>query len=428
MPAVVIAGAQWGDEGKGKIVDLLGRRAHFVVRFQGGNNAGHTLVVDGVKTVLHLVPSGVLQPSAACVIGPGVVVDPSVFAKELQLLSDRGLLDDTSRLKVSGNSALIMPYHCALDRAREGARAAKIGTTGRGIGPTYEDVASRRSIPMNALQDVEDLHARVEQVLPEKNAILAHYGAKTFTSSEVVDHVMTYASRIVPHIAETGQLIDQALIKGSKVLFEGAQGALLDVVHGTVPYVTSSHTVGAAACTGTGIGPNRISRVLGVAKAYVTRVGGGPMPTAIGGEKEEKLRQLGGEFGATTGRPRRCGWLDLPALRYAVRISGITELALTKLDVLSGLGDLKICTAYRLHGETLAHGIFPAADGLQQVEPVFETVPGWDQDISHIRKEGHLPKAAQEYITRIEEELGVRITILSVGADREATLQRGFEF
>ncbi|MEC8023846.1 MAG: adenylosuccinate synthetase, partial [Myxococcota bacterium] len=327
-----------------------------------------------------------------------------------------------------GNSALIMPYHCALDRAREGARAVKIGTTGRGIGPTYEDVASRRSIPINALQDVEDLHARVEQVLPEKNAILTHYGAKTFTASEVVDNVMTYASRITPHIAQTGQLIDQALTDGSKVLFEGAQGALLDVVHGTVPYVTSSHTIGAAACTGTGIGPNRISRVLGIAKAYVTRVGGGPMPTAIGGEKEEKLRQLGGEFGATTGRPRRCGWLDLPALRYAVRISGITELALTKLDVLSALGDLKICTAYRLHGETLAPGIFPAADGLQQVEPVFETVPGWDQDISHIRKEGNLPKAAQEYIARIEDELGVPITILSVGADRDATLLRGFEF
>ena len=424
MPAVVIAGAQWGDEGKGKVVDLLGHQADLVVRFQGGNNAGHTLVVNGEKTVLHLVPSGVLQPETRCVIASGVVVDPEVLAKELALLTTRGLLNDKTRLRISENAALILPYHRALDAAREGARTSKIGTTGRGIGPTYEDVSSRRSIPMRALLNPSDLRERIERVLPEKNAILAYYGADTYTVDDIVEYAMRHQAQIAPHIGETGHLVDAALAAGENVLFEGAQGALLDVLHGTVPYVTSSHTIGAAACTGTGIGAHRIDKVLGITKAYVTRVGGGPMPTLIGGEKEENLRRLGGEFGATTGRPRRCGWLDLPALRYAVRISGVTELALTKLDVLSGLGDLKICTGYKLDGTALTPGILPTAHDLDRVEPDYVTVPGWDEDISEIRDEAALPETAKQYLAFIERELGVPITLLSVGPDREATLIR----
>jgi adenylosuccinate synthase len=424
MPAVVIAGAQWGDEGKGKVVDLLSQQADLVVRFQGGNNAGHTLVVNGEKTVLHLVPSGVLQPDTRCVIASGVVIDPEVLSKELTLLAERDLLQNKERLRISENAALILPYHRALDAAREGARKAKIGTTGRGIGPTYEDVASRRSIPVRTILDSNELRERVAKVLPEKNAILSYYGADTFTVDEIVEYALRHAAQIAPHISETGNLVDSALATGQKVLFEGAQGALLDVLHGTVPYVTSSHTIGAAACTGTGIGAHRLDKVLGIAKAYVTRVGGGPLPTLIGGAQEEKLRQLGGEYGATTGRPRRCGWLDLPSLQYAVRISGITELALTKLDVLSGLGDLKVCTAYRLDGQRLPAGVLPPVADLRRVEAEYITAAGWKEDISMVREESELPATAQQYLAFIEKELGIPITLLSVGADRDATLIR----
>jgi len=370
MAGVVIVGAQWGDEGKGKIVDLFAREAQLVVRFQGGNNAGHTLVVGGEKTVLHLVPSGVLHETATCLIGSGVVIDPGVLAEEISLLEGRGLLSDPDRLRISHGASLIMPYHKAIDLAREASRGArKIGTTGRGIGPAYEDNASRRGIPARALRDVEDLRARVEAVLPEKNAVLAYYGQREMTVDEVVGAVMSYSGSLVRHVCETGAMVDEALAAGKRVLFEGAQGVLLDVLHGTVPFVTSSHTVAAAACTGAGVGPKRIDRVLGISKAYLTRVGSGPMPTGIGGDLEEEIRAAGNEYGATTGRPRRCGWLDLAGLRYAIRVGGITELAVTKLDVLSGQKTLRVCVAYKLADGTELREMPPYPDLIEAPSP-----------------------------------------------------------
>ncbi|MFT7624772.1 MAG: adenylosuccinate synthase [Myxococcota bacterium] len=425
MPAAVIVGAQWGDEGKGKIVDLLSAEAEVVVRFQGGNNAGHTLVVDGQKTVLHLVPSGVLHASATCVIGPGVVIDPAVLASEVALLKGRGLLDNPKRLMISSGASLIMPYHKAIDHAREAARGKqKIGTTGRGIGPAYEDNASRRGIPTRALRNPSDLRARIAAVLPEKNAILAHYGADTFTLDEVVDAARANEDAVLPYIGDVGQLVDGVLSRGGKVLFEGAQGVLLDVLHGTVPYVTSSHTVGAAACTGTGVGPGRINRILGIAKAYLTRVGGGPFPTEIGGELEESIREAGGEYGATTGRPRSCGWLDLAGLRYAIRVGGITELAVTKLDVLSGQPSLQVCVAYRLADGTEVPEMPPYADELVTATPIYRTVPGWSEDLKNVRADADLPATTRAYLDLIASETGVPVTILGVGAERGETLIR----
>jgi len=429
MPAIVVVGAQWGDEGKGKVVDLLGQEARYVVRFQGGNNAGHTLVVEGQKTVLHLVPSGVLNPRTTCCIGSGVVVDPGVLTAELQLLRNRGLLENPERVAVSTGAALIMPYHKALDVAREAAAGdSKIGTTKRGIGPTYEDIASRRSIPTRAICDIDDLRNRVSQALPEKNALLAHYGQPKMTVNAVVDEVMTFADSIRPHLSDCGAVLDNAIRNGERVLFEGAQGALLDVTHGTVPYVTSSHTVSAAACTGSGIGPLRLHSVLGIAKAYVTRVGSGPLPTAIGGEIEDQVRQTGGEFGATTGRPRRCAWLDLAALRYAVRVNGITELAVTKLDVLSGIDSLKVATAYRLADGSLVQEMPTQVEILKSAEPVYREVPGWSGDLGSIRRDADLPAATRAYIDLIAAETGVPVSIISLGADREETLVRRHPF
>ena len=425
MPGVAIVGAQWGDEGKGKVVDLLAREAEYVVRFQGGNNAGHTLVAGGVKTVLHLVPSGILQPTTVCAIGSGVVIDPAVLSEELALLAERGLLDNPERLRISHSAALIMPYHRALDKAREAARGSrKIGTTGRGIGPTYEDTASRRGIPTRALRDVDNLRARVEAVLPEKNALLRHYGADTISLDEVIDQVRPFAKAVVPYLDEVGRRMDRAIAEGKRVLFEGAQGILLDVLHGTVPYVTSSHTVAAAACTGTGIGPHRLHRVLGIAKAYVTRVGAGPLPTTINGPLEEELRQAGREFGATTGRPRRCAWLDLAALRYAIRVGGITELAVTKLDVLSGLDSLKVAVNYRLADGSVVNEMPPTPDELEGAEPIYRAVEGWSEDLQGVKSDADLPATTRAYLDLIASETGVPISILSIGADREETLIR----
>ncbi len=426
MPSVVIVGAQWGDEGKGKIVDLLSQDADLVVRFQGGNNAGHTLVIDGEKTVLHLVPSGVLHPSARCVIAAGVVLDPSVLAGEIELLQGRGLLNETEgRLHISRSATVIMPYHKALDHAREAARGAKkIGTTGRGIGPAYEDVASRRAIPTRALLSTQDLKERIERVLPEKNCLLAHYGSQTMEVEQVMEEVLAYADAIVPWLDDTGPLVDRALAGGKRVLFEGAQGTLLDVLHGTVPYVTSSHTIAAAACTGTGLGPKRIGAVIGIAKAYVTRVGGGPFPTGIGGDLEEQVRAAGGEYGATTGRPRRCGWLDLAALRYAVRVNGLTELAVTKLDVLSGMDEIQVCVAYRgPNGEELRE-MPPSPDTLKDATPIYRTVPGWHGALGTIRRDSDLPAGTRAYLDLITAETGVPVSIVGLGADRKETLVR----
>ena len=425
MGAVVIVGAQWGDEGKGKIVDLLAREAALVVRFQGGNNAGHTLVVDGQKTVLHLVPSGVLHADTTCLIGAGVVIDPAVMAKEVALLESRGLLENRERLKVSWGANLIMPYHTAIDLAREEAKGKdKIGTTGRGIGPCYEDTASRRGIPTRALLNMADLAARIERVLPEKNAILAHYGKPAMTVAGVLEQILPYKEAITPYVADTGAMVAAELSRGGRVLFEGAQGVLLDVLHGTVPFVTSSHTIAAAACTGVGVGPSQITRVLGITKAYVTRVGGGPFPTQIGGEEEEAIRAAGGEYGATTGRPRRCGWLDLPALRYAIRVGGITELALTKLDVLSGRPTLKVATAYRMADGTEVEEMVPYPDLLEGAVPIYRDVRGWAEDLKGVSHDADLPAATRAYLDMITAETGVPVSILGVGADRADTLVR----
>ena len=430
MPGIVVIGAQWGDEGKGKIVDRLAQDADIVVRYQGGNNAGHTLVTGDQKTVLHLVPSGILHQRTRCLIGPGVVMDPVVLARELTALTARGLLREGGdpRFMISQHASLILSVHRLLDQAREAAAdssgAGKIGTTGRGIGPTYEDLAGRRAVPARALANPDDLRARVAAILPEKNALLAFYGLPPVTVEEVVEPVLGAAPTLVPFLGRVGPVVDAALDAGSTVLFEGAQGTLLDVLHGTVPFVTSSYTVAGAACVGTGVGPGRIDRVIGIAKAYVTRVGGGPLPTAIGGELEERIRAVGQEYGATTGRPRRCGWLDLAALRYAVRLNSISELALTKLDILSGLETLQVCVAYRLpNGQELEElPVFP--EELQRCTPIFRTVPGWLEPIGHIRRFEDLPRATLDYLELVADVTQARVTIVGVGADRDATLFR----
>ncbi|MBT9559087.1 MAG: adenylosuccinate synthase [Myxococcales bacterium] len=427
MPGIVILGAQWGDEGKGKVVDHLAASADVVVRYQGGNNAGHTLVVGGQKTVLHLVPSGILHPKTRCLVGPGVVLDPAVLAREVKALEARGLLDlrnPGERLVVSQHAALILDVHRELDQAREAVAGGRIGTTGRGIGPAYEDVAGRRSVPARALKDPEDLRARIAAILPEKNALLAHYGRPTMTVEQLMAPLLEAAPAIVPLLGKVGPLVEAALDRDETVLFEGAQGTLLDVLHGTVPYVTSSHTTTGAVCTGTGIGPGRLGRIVGLAKAYVTRVGGGPLPTAIGGELEDRIRAIGQEFGATTGRPRRCGWLDLAALRYAVRLNGITELAVTKLDVLTGIGPLRVCVGYRRAdgSETEEMPIFP--EELETSAPIYRTVAGWDEPIHLARRFEDLPRSVHEYLELIADVAGAPVTIVGVGPDREATLVR----
>lgn len=428
MPGIVVIGAQWGDEGKGKVIDRLAQDADMVVRYQGGNNAGHTLVIGDTKTVLHLVPSGILNERARCLIGPGVVMDPVILAGELRALAARGALGEpgSGRLVISQHASLILSVHRALDQARErAAEENKIGTTGRGIGPAYEDLAGRRAVPARALADERDLRARVSALLPEKNALLAHYGAPTMTVDEVVAPILEVAQTLVPYLGPVGQQVDAALDAGAVVLFEGAQGTLLDVLHGTVPFVTSSYTVAGAACVGTGVGPGRIDRVIGIAKAYVTRVGGGPLPTAIGGELEETLRAHGNEYGATTGRPRRCGWLDLAALRYAVRLNTISELAITKLDVLSGLPTLQVCVGYRLPDGTEFDELPVFPEELERCTPIFRTVAGWSESIGHIRSFDALPQATRDYLTLVEDVTQAPVTMIGVGADRDATIFRG---
>jgi len=429
MPAAVIVGAQWGDEGKGKIVDLLSEKADIVARFQGGNNAGHTLVVKGETTVLHLVPSGILHPTTTCVIGPGVVIDPAVLAQEVALLNERNLLSDPTRLQISESATVIMPYHKRLDHAREQAAGdRKIGTTGRGIGPAYEDIAGRRAIHTRLLQHPEELRNRIARVLPEKNALFQHFGQEPMEVDAVAEEVLAYRSTLIPHLSNTGALIDNALAQNKNVLLEGAQGTLLDVIHGTVPFVTSSHTIASAACSGSGIGPKHLTSVIGIAKAYVTRVGAGPFPTGMGGDLEESVRAAGGEYGATTGRPRRCGWLDLPALRYAVRVNGLTELAFTKLDVLSGQPTLKVATAYRLPGGQITQEIPAAADLLAASEALYEELPGWTEDLTGIQSEDDLPDNARAYMAFVSSEIGIPITSVGIGPGRGQTVLKSSPF
>jgi adenylosuccinate synthase len=413
VPATVIVGAQWGDEGKGKIVDLLAQDSDLVCRYQGGPNAGHTIVVDGETYKIRQIPSGVLR-GKTCVIGAGCVVDPEVFLTEIDELESRGL--STADVHLSAEAHVIMPWHVVIDRASE-RRLGKlqIGTTRRGIGPCYADKAARLGIRVQDLLDAKILRQKIEVALAEKNVWLERvYGVPPLALEEIAGRLESLAQRIRPFVADTSLLVDRALREGREVLLEGAQGTLLDLDHGTYPFVTSSSTVAANAATGVGIGPNRIDRVLGVAKAYVTRVGEGPFPTEIEGPDQERVRELGGEFGTVTGRERRCGWLDLVALRYAVRLNGITSLALTKLDVLSPFGELPICVAYRLRDGSVTDE-FPAHQSdFHHCRPVYETLPGWNAPISD-----GLPDAARSYVAFVEQALDVEITLVGTGAERE---------
>ncbi len=424
MSATVVIGAQWGDEGKGKIVDLLADRSDVVVRFQGGNNAGHTIVTDDETYKLHVIPSGILSPGTLCVIGNGTVVDPGGLCTEIDQLQARDI--DLSGLRLSGNCHLIMPYHVMLDGAAEMKLGRfSIGTTRRGIGPCYQDKAARVGIRAQDLLDPKILVRKLEIALEAKNEVLEKlYDAPRLDPAAVAEEQLAYAERLKPFIADTSLLIDQAITGGRSVLFEGAQGTMLDIDHGTYPFVTSSNPIAGAACTGAGVGPTRISRVLGVAKAYVTRVGEGPFPTELDDAIGEQITTRGKEFGTTTGRQRRSGWLDLVALRYAVRLSGITELALTKLDVLSGFPTVRVCQEYETrdgerlrempYHQTVFHGC----------RPVYTDLPGWEDDIEGCRERSALPAAARDYVDAIGDALGIPVTLIGTGQGREDVIQQ----
>jgi len=424
MPAIVLLGAQWGDEGKGKVTDLLGSRVDYVVRFSGGNNAGHTVVTpDGQKFALHLMPSGALHPNAVTVIGNGVVVDPKVLLAEMDGLTERGV--DVSRLLLSADAHLIMPHHRALDRVVERYLGnARIGTTGRGIGPAYGDKVARMGIRVQDLLDPGILRQKLELVLREKNQILFKvYNRKGFDVGAVVEEYLTYAERLKPFIADTRLVLHKALEEGKSVLMEGAQATLLDLDHGTYPFVTSSNPTAGGACVGTGIPPTRIGRVIGVIKAYTTRVGSGPFPTELHDDMGEHLRKMGGEYGTTTGRPRRCGWFDAVIGRYAVRVNGITDLVVTKLDILSGLDQVPICVGYEIDGKRY-EDMPMTQTAFHHATPVYEYHPGWWEDIGKARQFTELPENAQRYIHRLEELCGVRVSMIGVGPGREENIIR----
>ncbi len=416
---VVIVGAQWGDEGKGKIVDILSEKADVIVRFQGGNNAGHTVIVGGDKFIFHLVPSGVLHAGKACVIGDGVVVDPEVLIEEIEVLKGKGLFRPKDFL-VSKDAHLIMPYHKKLDVAREKLRGSnKIGTTGRGIGPAYEDKISRCGIKCGDLLNESDFRAKLKSNLLEKNHYLKNIlHEEGFELQKIYHSYMAMAASIGPYIKNTSKFLDDAIKDKKNILFEGAQGTLLDIDHGTYPFVTSSNTVAGQAATGSGIGPSRLDAVIGITKAYATRVGEGPFPTELKGEEAARLREQGGEYGATTGRPRRCGWFDAVAVRYSTRINGLDGLVVTKLDVLDNLKEINVCTGYKYGGKLIDD--FPTECSiLFKCEPVYETIPGWLESTQGVKSFKKLPKKAQAYIKRLEELTGVEVIIVSVGANRE---------
>jgi adenylosuccinate synthase len=420
----VIVGAQWGDEGKGKIVDLLAQHSDLVCRYQGGPNAGHTIVVDGECFKFHHMPSGILH-GKECVLGAGCVIDPEVFVRELDELEARRIPTDVVRL--SGEAHLIMPWHVAIDRGTERRLGdLQIGTTRRGIGPAYADKAARLGIRVQDLLDAKILRQKIEVALAEKNVWLERvYGSEPLELEELASRYEGFAQRLRPYIADTSLLVDRALRRGKLVLLEGAQGTLLDLDHGTYPFVTASSTVAGAAAIGIGIGPNRIESILGVAKAYVTRVGEGPFPTEIEGGDQERVRALGAEFGTTTGRERRCGWLDLVALRYAVRLNGITSLALTKLDVLSAFAELPVCVRYRLRDGTET-AEFPADQSdFHHCRPVYETLPGWEEPLDEVTALSDLPANARRYVEFVERELEVPVSLVGTGAERERVLAPG---
>ncbi len=423
MANTVIIGAQWGDEGKGKIVDMLSASSDLVVRFQGGNNAGHTIAVNGVETILHTIPSGILHPGKLCLIGNGVVLDPFVFLEEVDNLRASGVDVSPRRLGISHKSHLIMPYHIALDKAREASKGGgKIGTTGRGIGPCYEDKAARIGLRASDLTDPDLVRAKVRTALQEKNVLLKTlYEAEPLDPEAITEQVMGIAARITPYLTDVSGVIQDAVRGGRDILWEGAQGVHLDIDHGTYPYVTSSNTVAGCASTGTGIGPSCLQQVVGIAKAYTTRVGAGPFPTELDDATGDFLREQGHEFGATTGRPRRCGWLDAVVLRETARLCGLTQIALTKIDVLRNLPVLKICVDYMYKGHRIEYPP-QGQNALADVTPVYEELPGFTEDISSCRHLEALPYAVQKYIHRLEALTQVRIAYVSVGPDREQTI------
>ena len=419
---VVILGTQWGDEGKGKIVDLLTEQADAVVRFQGGHNAGHTLVIGGQKTVLHLIPSGVLRAGVQCLIGNGVVLSPEALLKEIDTLEDSGV-PVQDRLKISAACPLILPYHVALDQAREARRGEnKIGTTGRGIGPCYEDKAARRALRLGDLRDPARFGSALEEVLDYHNHVLAHYyGVDTLEFSAVLDEALAHGERLMPMMADVTSLLHEYRKTQARLLFEGAQGSLLDIDHGTYPFVTSSNTTAGGTATGSGFGPLFLDYVLGITKAYTTRVGSGPFPTELFDETGLRLAERGHEFGATTGRPRRCGWFDAVALRTAVNINSVSGLCLTKLDVLDGLEEISVCVGYTNDaGETVANPV-DAVD-YENLRPVYETLPGWSESTVGLKSLDALPANARAYISRLEALVGAPIDIISTGPDREETI------
>ncbi|GGQ72174.1 adenylosuccinate synthase [Kitasatospora griseola] len=422
MPALVLVGAQWGDEGKGKATDLLGGSVDYVVRYQGGNNAGHTVVIGDQKYALHLLPSGILSPNVVPVIGNGVVIDPGVLLSELQGLNDRGI--DTSKLLISGNAHLITPYHRTLDKVTErflGKR--RIGTTGRGIGPAYADKINRVGIRVQDLFDESILRQKIEAALHDKNQLLVKlYNRRAIPADLVLEEYLGYADKIKPYLADTTLVLDEALKAGKVVLLEGGQGTLLDVDHGTYPFVTSSNPTSGGACTGSGIGPTKIDRVIGILKAYTTRVGSGPFPTELLDADGEALRRIGGERGVTTGRDRRCGWFDAVIARYATRVNGLTDFFLTKLDVLTGWEQIPVCVAYEIDGQRVEELPYNQSD-FHHAKPIYENLPGWSEDISKAKTFSDLPKNAQAYVKALEEMSGAPISAIGVGPGRTETIE-----
>ncbi len=419
MPIVIVVGAQWGDEGKGKLVDVLTEKADIVARYQGGHNAGHTVVINDEKYILHLIPSGILHRDTVCIIGNGVVVEPSALIEEIDGLRRRKIRV-SDNLLISKNAHLIMPYHLALDKASEKAKGKKcIGTTGRGIGPTYVDKMSRTGLRVGDLLTPEVFLEKLKTNIGHVNFLMKNlYRTRGFNAKKVFDEYMGYAKSLRRHVADTDIVLNEAVSGGKNILLEGAQGTLLDIDHGTYPYVTSSNSIAGGACTGLGIGPTKISKVLGVVKAYTTRVGSGPFPTEIEGGTGEEIRSKGGEFGATTGRPRRCGWLDTVILRHAAMINGFSGMALTKLDILDDLKKIRICTSYRYRGKVYSH--FPKeAEIFGNCVPVYEEVDGWNASTVGIKEFRKLPVRAQKYIRRIEELTGVKAHLISTGQKRD---------
>jgi adenylosuccinate synthase len=417
MSAVVVVGAQWGDEGKGKVVDLYAPYAELVVRYAGGANAGHTLVVGGEKIILHLIPSGILHEQTRCVVGQGTVIDPAVFLEEIEALEARGITT-RSRLLVSQRAHVVLPHHKLIDGLREKKSGGEIGTTKRGIGPCYEDKVARRGLRMGDLLDAARLDAKLDANLECWRPVAEDLGGELPKAIEIAEQYAKLGHSLRHYIGDAAEIVRGSVEGDEKILLEGAQGTMLDIDNGTYPYVTSSNAVAGGACAGAGIGPTQIESAIGIAKAYTTRVGGGPFPTELENDTGQKLRDAGAEYGSTTGRPRRCGWLDLVALRHAVAVNGLNELAITKLDVLSVLPELEVCVAYELDGKRLA---YPPYERIEEVTPVYETLEGWNEELTGCRTRENLPSAAQRYLEKIELEVGCSVGVVSVGPDREHT-------